>query len=274
MSIDEAVADALRHNASAELTRNSLAAKREELRAAQRQNWPTLDAEFSLLHGRGEPTSFAAVNRQYDPNAPTTGPIEGNYGATILTFTVPIYQNGAFFFQNSPAAGAAEGRYTKTRSDGDAQAVDLANQAATSYIGALWASEEMSLQQQALERLQSRLEGVRHRVQARMDKRTDELTAEAALTGKKADLNAARRRYQLQQTQLSLARGLDPREQTVLKPLARELPALPALNDLVAAMLNTQPALRSQQADLSIAKAMREVQRAQFLPKLTLVPES
>lgn len=269
LSIDAAVAHALTHNAGMAQTRAAVSGKQEDLLAAQRLSLPTVGVELSVLHGLGEPTSFSAVNGQNDPDMPTIKPIEGNYGVGKLSLIAPIFQNGVFFFQESPIESAANGNVLKAQSEADAQAVELSNQIAQAFINASSAAEQQSLQQSAVEKLQHRLEIVHKRVSTGLSSPADELSARAALAEKTSDLNAARRLSSLKLMQLSLALGREQSAKIEILPVAADFPHAPMLDDSLKVSLERHPSLRSQLADLNVAKATLDSQRAESMPKVT-----
>lgn len=249
-------------------TRATVAGKQEDLLAAQLMGWPTVGVELTALRGSGQPTSFSAVNGQNDPNMPVMRPITGNYGVGMLVLSAPVFQNGAFFFQASPAENMASGNLIKAQSDVDTQAVELSNQVAKAYLNALSAAEQLSLQQSAMEKLQHRLEIMRTRIRAGLSSFADELSTKAALAEKNSDINAARRNSALQLMQLSLALGLEQGSQIEITPVGSAFPQAPMIEDVLKVSLETHPALRSQMANLSVAKSTLDSQRAENLPKL------
>lgn len=269
VSIDGAVARALQQNAGVAQNKAAIASKQENLLAAQRWTRPTLSAEISALRGTGKPTSFSAVNSQFDPETPSPREITGYYGVGTVMFNVPIYQDGAFFFQASPGEGKAEGELHKSESEADGQSVELANQVAKAYFSALSALERVALHQEAVEKLQRRLDAVRQRQRAAgLGTREDELSAEASLADTRSNLNAARRQADLQKARLSLALGLGPVAPMDLLPVEADFPPAPALETLNA-VIDRHPALRSQAAQTRIARSDLDAQRAEYLPKLT-----
>lgn len=269
LSIEDAVDHALKHNAGMEQVRASVSGKEGDLLAAQRLNRPKLTAEFSVLRGTGEPTSFSAVNGQNDPNTPTINKLTGNYGIGTFIFSAPIYQNGAFFFGASPAEGMAGGSLKKAQSESDTQAVELANQVAKAYLSALSASEQVALHELALAKLQSHVEVVRKRKLSGFATHEDELSAEAALAESKSNLNAARRLGAMQRTQLSLALGQGPVAQIAIAPVDEEFPHAPEIEEVIKATIDAQPALRTQVAQTQVAASNLDLQRAEYQPKLT-----
>lgn len=268
LTIDSAVDLALTQNASMAQTRAAAAGKQEDLRAAKRINRPTLGFEMTVLRGSGKPTSFSAVNTQYDPDAPVIEPITGDYGAGTLALKVPIFQNGALFFRESPAEDMANGSLLKAQSDVDTQAVDLSNQVAKIYLNALSAAEQLLLQQSAVEKLQHRLDIVRVRVRAGLGSFADELGVKAALAEKNSDLNAARRNSALQLMQLALSLGQEQNLHNEITPVSADFPSAPILNDVLKGSLETHPALRSQMANVRVTKSLLDAQRAESMPKL------
>lgn len=269
MTIDDAVARALAEGPAMRMAAASISAKEEELKAARREMAPSLSAEVTAMRGSGEPTSFFGVNSRRDPENPAIGNTTGNYGSATLLFNVPIYQSGVLFYETSPAERVAQSDYDKARADGSVEAADLANQVAKAYLDALSASEELSLQQGAQERLQRRLEYVRQRVRNNLAGRVDELTAEAALAAKATDVNAARRRYELQRRQLAAALRLGNQPLGQFSPLIDSLPALPPIERVAEEVLVGQPSLRSQEAELRGAEAQLAVAQGESAPKVS-----
>ena len=268
LTIDSAVAQALIHNVGMAQTRATVAGKQEDLRAAQLMDRPTVGVELTALRGSGEPTSFSAVNGQSDPNAPAIKPITGNYGAGTLVLRAPIFQNGAFFFQESPAESMANGNLLKARSDSDTQAVELSNQVAKAYLSALSVVEQLSLQQSAAEKLRQRLEIVHVRVRGGLSSVADELSTKAALAEKNSDLNAARRSNSLLLMQLSLALGQEQNSKIEITPVTTDFPYAPAIEETLKNTLDAHPALQSQMANLRVAKSVLDSQRAENSPKV------
>jgi len=273
LTIDQAVAKALHDGPAMKFANANLAAKEEERTGALRSAWPTLSADFYDMHESGEPTSFFAVNHVADPNEPP-GKVSGYYGAAVLTLTVPLYQNGAFFSKNSPAAHLAGGNYDKAKSENLGQNADTANQVAKAYLNARSAIEEVELQQAAHDRLKRRLDYVRQRVQAHVATHADELLADAALASKSADLNAARRRQDLQLLQLSALLGMPRTQRPAIGKLPDEPPVLPSLEDLADQAAAGQPAVKSQEAEVEIARAQLETTRGAGSTTLSFVANS
>lgn len=269
VSIDAAVARALQQNAGIAQSKAAVSSKQEDLLAAQRWTHPSLTAEVSVLRGSGRPTSFSAVNTQFDPETPSPREITGNYGVGTLMFSVPIYHDGAFFFQTSPGEGKAEGNLRKAESDADNQSVDLANQVAKAYFNALSAQERAALQQEAVDKLHRRVDTLRQRQRtAGLGTREDELSAEASLADTRASLNASRRQADLQKAQLSLSLGMGPVAPIDLLAVEGDFPLPPSL-ETVNAVIDRHPALRSQTAQTRIAQSEVDAQRAEYLPKVT-----
>ncbi|MDO8412571.1 MAG: TolC family protein, partial [Gallionellaceae bacterium] len=136
------------------------------------------------------------------------------------------------------------------------------------YLDTLSATEQFSLQQEAAEKLQRRVEIVHQRASSRLDTQADKLSAQAALAEKNADLNAARRLSALNRMQLALALGQQAQAQIEITAVAENFPSTPAIEETLAATLETQPALRAQMASWNVAKATLESQRAERLPKV------
>lgn len=268
LSIDTAINYALTDNYSVQLARTSLSTKQERVTAAQRAGWPTLDLEVDALRGHGQPTSFSAIYNMNDPDAPPVGVQKGNYGYARFVFNAPLYEDGAFFFQDRAGTSAAKAQYSQAEANSDLQQVVTANLTAKSYLNALAASKIVKLRQQAAERLQQRLSYIQNRVAARIDPQSDALLAKATLAEQTGNLNAARRTASMQQLQLSFALGLPAPEALTLVPLTNPPPPVPDVEALTQKALLNQPALRSQQAAVKAAQAARDSTHAKAGPTL------
>jgi outer membrane protein TolC len=271
LSIDAAINYALTDNYSVQLAHTSIATRQEEISAAQREGWPALDLEVDVLRGSGKPTSFSAIHNMNDPVAPPVDVQKGNYGYARLTFTAPLYEDGAFFFQDRAGTKAAKAEYSRSEANSKQQEAVTANVTAKSFLSALSASEIVKLRQQASERLQKRLTYIQARVAAHIDPQSDALLAKATLAEQTGNLNAARRTASMQQLQLSFALGLPAPETLTVLPLTDPPPPVPDVAALAKKALLDQPLLRAQQAAVKNAEAERDVTRAKTGPTLAFV---
>lgn len=271
LSIDAAISYALTDNYSVQLARTSLSTRQQEVSAAQREGWPALDLEVDMLRGHGQPTSFSAIYNLNDPVAPPVGIQKGNYGYARFTLSAPLYDDGAFFFQDRAGTKAAKAEFSKAEAGSALQEVVTANLTAKSYLSALSASEIVTLRQQAAERLQKRLSYIQNRVAANIDPQSDALLAKATLAEQMSNLNTARRTASMQQLQLSFALGLPAPEAMTLVPITDPPPPVPEVEALAKKALLDQPVLRTQQEAVKNAEARRDATRAKAGPSLSFM---
>lgn len=271
LTIDEAVQLALKDGHAMRLVGATTASKQQSLKAARRARGPKADLSLTALRAGGQPTTFFAVNSTSEPDAPSPkADLYGNYGLASLALSSPLYQDGALFFQKSPAERLAEADYKGTGALGTLQAAQVANQTAKAYLDALAAEEVLRLQYSARSRLDERLQYLHKRVQAGVAAAVDEMTAEAALSSKLADVNSAVRGYTLQRLQLQSLMAVPEGTVPALVPLATHLPMAPSLNDLNRNSLGAHPVVMQQEAKLRMAEAQVDVARGENLPKVSL----
>lgn len=269
MSIDEAVRQALVSSPEILSAGASVAAKREYLKAEKRKSWPTLKAEFDALRGSGKPTTFAAVVGRQDPDAPTLAGQTGNYGMGSVVLSTPIFHEGAFFFQETPAEKANAETVNLALSDKDAKAVELSNLVAKAYFDGLAASEQLALQKNSLQKQELRLDGMKKRVLAGLSTETDELSVNTSLLQSHADVNTTQRLVSYQHMLVSQAVGLG--DQGALEFIAppATFPSVPDLEKNILLAIERHPELRSQNAAVNVARSNLASERAERWPELT-----
>jgi len=243
-------------------------AKAANLEAARLIWRPTLSFLNLTSYGRGDSTSFQAVQRVDEPGVPS-GFAEGGYMANTLSLTLPLYYNGTLFSRDTPLAVQAEGSHAVSQETLKLQQVEAANLVVKAYFNAVLATEQLRLYQAQYASHLTALEIVRQRVAARQTRLEDQLSIETAIAAALAGVNTAASLYQTKSVEFRSLLGLADSGNLELADVADAVPPLPTLNQVVEKAINDHPKVKAQEAAVQVARGALMQVKGTYGPSLT-----
>lgn len=242
--------------------------KAAELESATLVWRPTLALQNLTYYGRGESTSFQALQKVDEPGVPS-GYAEGRYMANSLVVGLPLYYSGTWFTGETPGAVQAGANQGVARENLKLQAAQAANLVVKAYFNVLLATEQLAIYQAEHASKLKALEVVRQRVAARLSPRSDQLLIESAVATALAGINIATSLFDTNLLQLRSLLGLPESERLDLAPLSEEIPPVPPLADFVRRTLSDHPKVMLQRANVELARGTLLKAKGDYSPVLT-----
>jgi outer membrane protein len=268
---ERAVETALANSNSLAGANASISSHELELQSAERGGFPTIQAAIGSMYATGLPYSFFSVNQTVDreetfrPNQWTNG----GYITGALSVTVPIYKKGSLFNIDAPAVEQAEAETEKARADSLVQSDQVTIEVLQYYLGALQAAEEADIHQQTYDSQSKWLDYVRKRGQEGLAIKSEEAAVESALATESTNLNIARRKHDLYLLKLKTAMRSEENNKLELAKMPDQIAELPPVDQLLQNALSVNGTIKSQEAELQIAKAELEDVKGERLPSVT-----
>ncbi|WP_020561402.1 TolC family protein [Methylosarcina fibrata] len=271
LSPEKAVEEALSNSSSLAGANASISSSELELQSAERGGFPTISAAVSSMYGNGAPYSFFSLNQSIDRGeAFRVGQkTKGGYASGALTVTVPVFKKGSLFNIDAPAVQQAEAEANKARADSLAMSDKVTIEVLQYYLGVLQAEDEVAIHQQTHDSQSKWLDYVRKRGQEGLAIKSEELAVETALATEAANLNIARRKKDLYMLKLNMAMGNEETRKLELAKLPDVITDVPPVQELLQRALNINGTIKSQEAELQLAKAELEDVKGESLPTVT-----
>ncbi len=245
-----------------------LLVKAADLTAARLFWRPTLNLQSVYLYGRGESTSFPAVQLSTEPGVPTNFS-KGDFLSNTFALALPLFSSGTWFGANTPAALAAAANQTVSQETLRQQASEASNLIVKAYFNAVLGLEQVAIYREEYALKRKALEVVRQRVLARESVLSDQLLVETAVAVALAGINTAEGLYRANLLQFRTLLGVPVAENVELAPVPDEIPALPPLADLIGKTIDEHPKIASQVASVQAARAAVLQAQGNYSPVLS-----
>lgn len=246
-----------------------LLVKAADLRAARLFWNPTFSLQSAFLYGRGESTSFAAVQQVPEPGVPSNFS-KGDFVLNSFVVALPLFSSGAWFGADTPAALTAIANQTVAQETLKLQASSASNLVVRAYFNAILGLEQLTIYREEYASKLKALEIVRQRVLARESLMSEQLLVESAVALARAGINTADSLYRANVLQLRSLIGVPVAEDVELAPVPDEVPVLPPLADLLDKLIPSHPKIASQLATVEAARAALLQAQGNYSPTLNL----
>lgn len=261
LGLVQAIDIALTQNPTMAVAAAKVSAKQWELQAAKREWTPTASLDAKTMYGSGESVSFFAVQGPGDPEEGGVVTADGPYGSAGLSVSMPLYEKGAWLLQETPQQAKAAAEYAKSESEGDADAVAVANLIFKTYLNVLETEEVVQHYQELVTSREKAVALVKQKIAARSATASDLYPLETALATSLSDLKSAERKKQRELTYLQLYLALPKEDKLELVPLPELPEGMPKLEQIVEEALTKHPDIRIKEAEIALSDArLKEVQ--------------
>ena len=229
---------------------------------------PTISLQNAANYGRGLSTSFQAVQRVIEPGVPS-GFSKGDYMSNTLVVSFPLYYNATWYGGETPLAVQAEGSQAVAKETVFLQAAAASNLVVKAYFNAAVAREQQAIYQAEYSGKLRALEAVRQRVADKQGVLAEQLFIESSVAAALAGINTTTSLLATSLTQLRSLLGLLETEALELAAVPDAITQLPTLADLITNTVDEHPKVRTQRANVQIAKGALLQAQGNYKPTMT-----
>ena len=244
-----------------------LLVKAADLKAARLFWKPTVSLQSVFLYGRGESTSFPAVQQTTEPGVPTNFS-KGDFILNSFVVGLPLFSSGTWFGADTPTALTATANQTVAQETLKLQASSASNLVVKAYFNAVLGLEQVTIYRDEYASKLKALEIVRQRVLARESLLSEQLLVESAVALALSGTNTADSLYRTNLLQFRSLLGVPVAENVELAPVPDEVPVLPPLAELLDKLIANHPKIVAQLAAVQAAKAALLQAQGNYAPTL------
>ncbi|WP_147196783.1 efflux transporter outer membrane subunit [Pantoea sp. MBD-2R] len=251
-NLNQLVAQALRNNLDILTARSRVDQYRAELRAAQGDNFPTLDAGVAASHAR----ALSSVSGQPYEYAVFQGLLQANYDVDLW---------GA----RSSSIDAAQASLAAVQAAASAAELTIASSVASGYMTLIALDEQLRVTEATLSSRENSLKLAQRQFETGYTSKLEWVQSQSEYQTAKAQIPVLQHQIAQQENALSILVGMNPREIARQSRFEHVLPQqLPAL--LPSELLQRRPDIVQAERLLLAADDSLIASRAKLLPSLNL----
>jgi len=279
LRLEEAIQTALEKNLQLQAARKGASAASWGVKNAYTQFLPSVNLElrYARLDASTVRRANSFINIISDPNSPFYVPPEfrrdirpaawqDSYGPSV-SVTQPIFTGGTLF-ANVNVAQAQDMTAQANLATTEQQVIYNTQRA---YFDVLRAHELLAVAKEVLQAADEHLNSARKQVEAGLRSKTEILRWEVQKANAESNVLRAENALVLSRPALNQVLGLDLNTEYNVAPVENLQVEVPAtIEERTAVALRKNPALRVAEANVDLAGAQVQVERANFTPKVSL----